>query len=151
MKQSRVNIALNMKGKKSSFFFFLRGKKLNSVLYIGCFKYLLCNYSSNRERETDLLSLKFTICLYKTCVRCSISEMKNDTHQEKRYRITDRFTIQSKIEVIEKRDSLIIIRNVESSGAARCLRVLSPTTVIELGSIRRIIGSQFIVPYVKQK
>ena len=92
------------KEKSLLLFFFLRGKKLNSVLYIRCFKYLLCNYSSNRERETDLLSLKFTICLYKTCVRCSISEMKNDTHQEKRYRITDRFTIQSKIEVIEKRE-----------------------------------------------
>ena len=42
---------------------------------------LLCNeiYSSNRQR--DSLSLKFTICLHKTCARCSIREMKNDIHQ----------------------------------------------------------------------
>ena len=33
MKQSRVNIALNMKGKKSSFFFFKREKIELSTVY----------------------------------------------------------------------------------------------------------------------
>lgn len=44
--------------------------------------------------------------------------------------------------------SLVIVGNVETSGAARCPGVLSPTTVIELGSIRWIIRSQFIVPFL---
>ena len=29
------------------------------------------------ERETDSLSLKFTICLHKTCIRCSREEIQN--------------------------------------------------------------------------
>lgn len=39
---------------------------------------------------------------------------------------------------------------METGGAARCLRVLSPTAVIELGSVGRIIRSQFIVPSMRQ-
>lgn len=44
--------------------------------------------------------------------------------------------------------SIIIIRNMETGGAARRLGVLSPTAVIELGSIWWVIGSQFIVPFL---
>ena len=42
--------------------------------------------------------------------------------------------------------SVFIIRDMKVGGAARSFRVLSPTAVIEFGSIWRIIGAQFIVP-----
>lgn len=41
---------------------------------------------------------------------------------------------------------IVIIRDMETGGAPRRLRVLSPTAVIELGSIGRIVWSQFVVP-----
>lgn len=43
-----------------------------------------------------------------------------------------------------------IIRNMEAGGAAWRLGVLSPTAVVEFGCIRRVVGSQFIVPWINQ-
>lgn len=46
-----------------------------------------------------------------------------------------------------KYDSIIIIiRNMETGGAARCFRIFSPTTIIEFGSVWWIIWAQFVVP-----
>ena len=49
-RNSQEATSQSMQKKKVDFFL---GKKLNLVLFIRCFKYLLCNeiYSSNRERE----------------------------------------------------------------------------------------------------
>ena len=47
--------------------------------------------------------------------------------------------------------SIIIIRDMEASGATSGIRILGPAAVIKLGSIQQIIRSQFIVPSMNQK
>lgn len=62
--------------------------------------------------------------------------------------IFNRFILQCKGKMTkESNKSIIIIRNMETGGATSSLRILSPTAIIELGSIWRIVRSQFIVPY----
>lgn len=43
---------------------------------------------------------------------------------------------------------VIIIWNMRTGGAARCIRVFCSTTIVKLGCIGRVIRSQLVVPWI---
>jgi hypothetical protein len=56
-----------------------------------------------------------------------------------------------KIQVMKRNITSIIIWHMKTGSAARCLRVLSPATIIKFRSIWWIFRSQFIVPSTNQE